>query len=321
MEEDEEEEIGESNKGVIIRILGEKDGSVSSSLSGKSSSGTSSSGSLKGKASPFLNDFSISDAKLLPLAAKMRMNTPARQAIFIAIMGADDADAAIERILRLDLKGPAEREIIRVLLDCCAQEAKYNEFYDSVCSSLCTLRPSFKFTVQLALWDLFKLFGDEQHASQRRVYNLAMLLSNLILGNIVSLTILKPLEAGGGEAGGSSEDGDVVLASETGLFFTKALISAILSKAKSPSDVERVFEKCGGSGADRSVIRDSLSIFVQKHIKAKKLVAYSNLPMSDALKRIKAAINALDSVRDLSMSSAYDDDITNRSKRKKARIL
>lgn len=291
--------------GVISSILGDKEGTSTSSSSSSlgNSSNNSSLGSLRGKStSSLLSDFSLADAQLLPLAAKMRMNTPARQAIFIAIMGADDSDAAIERILRLDLRGPAEREIIRVLLDCCAQEASYNDFYDTVCSNLCTLRPSFKFTVQLALWDLFKLFGDEQHASQRRVYNLAMLLANLILRNTATLTILKPLEAGGGDPGGGAESGDMSLASETGSFFTKALLSAILSKAKSASEVERVFERCGGSGADRSVIRDSLSIFLQKHIKAKKLVLYSNLTLSDAIKRIKSANNALDSVRDISLA-------------------
>jgi nucleolar MIF4G domain-containing protein 1 len=264
-----------------------------------------------------LSDFSIADAQLLPLAAKMRMNTPARQAIFVAIMGADDSDAAIERILRLELRGPAEREIIRVLLDCCAQEERYNDFYDAVCSNLCTLRPSFKFTVQLALWDLFKLFGDEQHSSQRRVYNLAMLLANLILRNTATLTILKPLEAGGGEPGGGAESGDIALASETGSFFTKALLCAILSKARSASEVERVFERCGGSGADRSVIRDSLSIFLQKHIKAMKLVQYGDLALSDANKRLKAASNALDSIRDISLTLENSND----GKRKKARRM
>jgi nucleolar MIF4G domain-containing protein 1 len=44
------------------------------------------------------------DAKLLELARQQRMNTDARRQVFVAIMGADDAEGAMERALRLGLK-------------------------------------------------------------------------------------------------------------------------------------------------------------------------------------------------------------------------
>ncbi len=44
------------------------------------------------------------DAKLLELARQQRMNTDARRQVFVALMGADDAEGAMERALRLGLK-------------------------------------------------------------------------------------------------------------------------------------------------------------------------------------------------------------------------
>lgn len=52
-------------------------------------------------------------------------------------MGADDADSALERVLRLGLRGPVEREVVRVLLDCAGQETTYNPFYGAVGAKLC----------------------------------------------------------------------------------------------------------------------------------------------------------------------------------------
>jgi hypothetical protein len=52
-------------------------------------------------------------------------------------MGADDAESALERLLRLGLRGPVEREIVRVLIDCAGQEAVYNVFYGAVGVKLC----------------------------------------------------------------------------------------------------------------------------------------------------------------------------------------
>ena len=56
---------------------------------------------------------------------------------FVALMGAEDAESALERILQLGLRGPVEREAVRVLIDCAAQEAVYNPFYGAVGTKLC----------------------------------------------------------------------------------------------------------------------------------------------------------------------------------------
>ena len=44
------------------------------------------------------------DAKLYELARQQRMNTDARRNVFVALMGADGAEDAIDRLLKLGLK-------------------------------------------------------------------------------------------------------------------------------------------------------------------------------------------------------------------------
>jgi len=59
------------------------------------------------------------DPALIALASKMRMNTPLRRTIFIAVMGSKGVASAVQRVGALGLKGAQEREIVRVLVDCC----------------------------------------------------------------------------------------------------------------------------------------------------------------------------------------------------------
>ncbi|KAJ6833714.1 nucleolar MIF4G domain-containing protein 1 [Iris pallida] len=67
--------------------------------------------------------------KLVQLAAAQRMNTDVRRAIFCIIMSGEDYMDAFEKILRLNLSGKQDREIMRVLVDCCLQEKLFNKYY------------------------------------------------------------------------------------------------------------------------------------------------------------------------------------------------
>jgi nucleolar MIF4G domain-containing protein 1 len=44
------------------------------------------------------------DAALLELARKQRMNTAVKRNVFVALMGADDPESAMDRLLKLGLK-------------------------------------------------------------------------------------------------------------------------------------------------------------------------------------------------------------------------
>ena len=81
---------------------------------------------------------------LLTLAARQRMNTDVRRSVFVAIMGSLDCEDALEKILRLNLKGVQEREIARVIIECCSQECSYNPFYAHLAERVCDRQPKLR---------------------------------------------------------------------------------------------------------------------------------------------------------------------------------
>ena len=97
------------------------------------------------------------DSKLLKLATKYRMNTDVRRAIFFIIMGSSDCDDAFEKLVRAEmLKNRAERDTVRVLMECCGNEKSYNKYYSHLAARICEFQPQAKFSFQLAFWDAFK---------------------------------------------------------------------------------------------------------------------------------------------------------------------
>lgn len=81
---------------------------------------------------------------LLTLAGRQRMNTDVRRSVFVAIMGSSDCEDALEKILRLNLKGAQEREIARVIIECCSQERSYNPFYAHLAERVCDRQPKLR---------------------------------------------------------------------------------------------------------------------------------------------------------------------------------
>jgi nucleolar MIF4G domain-containing protein 1 len=63
---------------------------------------------------------SSKEQHLLNIAKKLNMNTDTRRNVFMVIMNAYDINDAYDRLMRLDLRGKNDREIIRVLAECCS---------------------------------------------------------------------------------------------------------------------------------------------------------------------------------------------------------
>lgn len=121
----------------------------------------------------------IEARKMLDLASAQSMNTDARRAIFCVIMSGEDYIDAFEKLLRLDLPGKQvafnscllvtlishlsientilecnfyslqDRDIIRVLVECCLQEQVFNKYYTTLASKLCEHDKNHKFTLQV----------------------------------------------------------------------------------------------------------------------------------------------------------------------------
>ncbi|CAN0452634.1 unnamed protein product [Ectocarpus sp. 12 AP-2014] len=128
---------------------------------------------------------------LLALAARQRMNTDVRRSVFVAIVGSSDCEDALEKILRLNLKGAQEREIARVIVECCSQEGSYNPFYAHLAERVCDRQPKLRFTFQVAFWDALKTLDD---GAARRAGSLARLMAHLVVRKQLSLTVLKTVD-------------------------------------------------------------------------------------------------------------------------------
>lgn len=131
--------------------------------------------------------------KMLQLAADQRMNTDTRRSIFCVIMSGEDYIDAFEKLLRLDLQGKQDREIMRVLLECCLQEKVFNKYYTALASRLCSHDKNHKFTLQYCLWDQFK---ELESMVLLRSMHLAKFVAEILSSFHLSLAVLKVIDLG-----------------------------------------------------------------------------------------------------------------------------
>ena len=196
-------------------------------------------------------------AELLAKAKGLRMNTEARRAIFCVIMGAEDFADALDRLLGLPLADKQEREIPRVLIECCLQEKAYNPYYETLATRLCERVRSHRLTLQLCVWDQIREIAptrrnldgfnrdaaganDKPKVSVRRIANLARFTAGLLVSGALAPTAIKVIDFGGGL------DSD-----ERARLHHRLLLQAILSApANKRGEVHVVFQGVarGGSG-------------------------------------------------------------------------
>ena len=54
------------------------------------------------------------------------------------------------------VQGEAQREVVRVTVECCLQEQTWNRYYAQLLSSLVRAVKGHRITLQFCLWDLIK---------------------------------------------------------------------------------------------------------------------------------------------------------------------
>lgn len=120
-----------------------------------------------------LSKSSEEEALLLKMAEKLRFTTAIRRSIFMVTMTSRDVIDAFERLQKLNLPGKSDREIVRVVLECCAQEQSYNAFYSQLISQFCKFNRQFKTTAQYAVHDFMKVLSEED-VKPRRAMNVVI---------------------------------------------------------------------------------------------------------------------------------------------------
>ncbi|GAA5901895.1 hypothetical protein JCM8208_006632 [Rhodotorula glutinis] len=154
------------------------------------------------------------DAELARLARSQGMNTDVRKGVFNVLMSSEDYIDACERLQQLGLSDVQQREIARVLLQCCGNEKVYNPYYTLVASRLCAKSHSFQITLQYILWDFMRsdlgeqsvggqelvknlgdqaASGDDNKVPPRKMTHTAKFYAWCIAKGALSLTVLKPI--------------------------------------------------------------------------------------------------------------------------------
>jgi nucleolar MIF4G domain-containing protein 1 len=137
------------------------------------------------------------ETHLLTLAKKMRMNTETRRAIFCVVMSSEDYADCLERLLKLPLSGQGDREIVRVILECCLQEKAFNPYYAILTSKLVERQKRHRLTLRLCIQDQLKEIKsgeNEETSSVRRVANLAKFFAITIASGANGTNALRLLE-------------------------------------------------------------------------------------------------------------------------------
>ncbi|KAF1769840.1 hypothetical protein GCK72_001657 [Caenorhabditis remanei] len=129
--------------------------------------------------------------EVVSLATKAGMNSEVRRHIFCSVATADDEDDAFERLLKLQLKGEKERELVHVLIAMMMKEKTFNAFYAALLQRFCEFNKRFVITLQFALWD--RLRECEKLKPYQRT-SIAQLLQHLIANEVMSITVLKTVE-------------------------------------------------------------------------------------------------------------------------------
>lgn len=196
-------------------------------------------------------DAEVTEAqKMLHLASAQRMNTEARRAIFCIIMSGEDYLDAFEKILRLNLPGKQDREILRVLVECCLQEKVFNKYYSLLAAKLCHHDKNHKFTLQYCLWDHFKQLDSME---MRRLANLARFLADLIGSFSLSLAVLKAVDF----------TDSAVLTSKVMMHFR--ILFETLFTQHSDNDIWNIFTRIA-SPPELENLRNGLELFIHQHL-------------------------------------------------------
>lgn len=196
-----------------------------------------------------INKEVVDAQKLMQLAAAQRMNTDIRRAIFCIIMSSEDYLDAFEKLLRLDLKGKQDREIMRVLVDCCLQEKVFNKYYTVLASKLCSYDKNNKFSLQYCLWDHFK---ELESMELNRSMNLTRFVAEMLCNFSLSLSALKAVD----------------LSSPTELTPKRVMHFRMLFESifnYSDAAVWNIFTRIAGI-SDLEMLRNSLIFFIRQYV-------------------------------------------------------
>ncbi|QCD97374.1 nucleolar MIF4G domain-containing protein 1 [Vigna unguiculata] len=211
--------------------------------------------------------------RMLQLAAAQKMNTDARRAIFCIIMSGEDYIDAFEKLLRLELPGKQDRDVMRVLVECCLQEKVFNKYYTVLASKLCEHDKNHKFTLQFCLWDQLK---ELESMPLMRSMHLAKFVAEMVASFTLSLNVLKTVDLN-----------DITLLTPRRVMHFRILFEAILEYPENL--VWNIFTRAAVI-PDLESLRQGLEFFIKEY------VVKTNRDLTQKFKLAKKALNNVEGV-------------------------
>merc|ERR1712232_1309807 len=66
-----------------------------------------------------------------------------RRSIYLVIMSSVHFEECVHKILKLNIEEGQEKEVVTMLIDCCAMERMFNRFFALQAERLCRLNPNY----------------------------------------------------------------------------------------------------------------------------------------------------------------------------------
>ncbi len=203
------------------------------------------------------------NAQLLKLARKLRMSTDTRRAIFLAVMSSEDAVDAAEKLLRLNLKGSQEREIVRVTVECCMHEPAWNPYYGLLLTRLCTLAKGHRVTLNYCLWDFIKDLrspsptrdGPIKLKNGRQIAIFSRLCAHVVVHKALPLASVIKVQS----------ELDSIQMDTRELLMWKTLFKNVCALPKTDDDMKDIFSRLG-MAKEHKALRRHLRQFLKYHV-------------------------------------------------------
>ncbi|CAI2382817.1 unnamed protein product [Moneuplotes crassus] len=130
-------------------------------------------------------------AQLEAAAKAQHYVTDIQKSVFYTLMSSEDYLDAFQNIQKLGLKKKQERDIIKVIIQCCVQEKVYNKYYALILKKLCDGDKTFQYSCKYTLWDYLKIIDD---LGVRKIANLARIYGHLFSKTSIPINMLKYID-------------------------------------------------------------------------------------------------------------------------------
>lgn len=192
------------------------------------------------------------------LAKQQRIVGDIRKKIFFILMSSEDSLDAFSKLVKLGIH-KNDKEICNLIIHCCCQEKIYNPYYYLLSTKLCSSDYNISRTFQFSFNHQFK---EMNSFSIQKLVNLSHLLSQLILNQSISISILKFI--------------DFNLLEKNSLLFTRFLFILLILG----NDFELIFKKL--SKMDHlDILKDSLKSFLFSFLDKENSFLNDLLPIKD----------------------------------------